>query len=298
MLIKHTPGNLRRMSRSLGRGSAHRSGSFFRCNRLALRCFGASASHGGEAWTTTRRRTRLDWRRTEVRCFASDAYSDPWTTLNVARGADAETVKKAYRTRALATHPDRGGDPEEFKRVTAAYDALRSGGNGRSGDGFPGGFGGGGFPGGFPSGGNGRSGGGFGSGGQEFSQAHAEAMFRDAFGDDSLLKDFQSAFEGAGTTTTTVTTNVRGEQVMRSIVETKRPDGTVERTVTERVVRSGGFPNFANGTQFQQTNLDGAKVGKLVRKVAGAVLKRAARNAVRSASRSIVGAVSRFFGRK
>ncbi|WFC97552.1 Type I HSP40 co-chaperone [Malassezia yamatoensis] len=31
---------------------------------------------------------------------------------------------KAYRKKALALHPDKGGDPEVFKEVTAAYEAL------------------------------------------------------------------------------------------------------------------------------------------------------------------------------
>ena len=37
--------------------------------------------------------------------------------------SDSE-LKKAYRKKALALHPDKGGDPELFKEVTSAYEAL------------------------------------------------------------------------------------------------------------------------------------------------------------------------------
>lgn len=61
---------------------------------------------------------------------------DPHVTLGVPRGADTETIKAAFRLRALALHPDRvaaaGGDAvaaaAAFARVKAAYDALGGGG--------------------------------------------------------------------------------------------------------------------------------------------------------------------------
>lgn len=33
---------------------------------------------------------------------------------------DEDTIKTAYRKKALATHPDKGGDPEKFKEVSAS----------------------------------------------------------------------------------------------------------------------------------------------------------------------------------
>ena len=45
---------------------------------------------------------------------------DPYKTLGIDRGADAKTVKAAFRRAARATHPDQGGDAEAFKRVTHA----------------------------------------------------------------------------------------------------------------------------------------------------------------------------------
>jgi DnaJ family protein A protein 2 len=44
--------------------------------------------------------------------------------LGVTPSASESELKKAYRKKALALHPDKGGDPEQFKEVTAAYEAL------------------------------------------------------------------------------------------------------------------------------------------------------------------------------
>ena len=38
--------------------------------------------------------------------------------------ASQAELKKSYRKKALALHPDKGGDPELFKEVTAAYEIL------------------------------------------------------------------------------------------------------------------------------------------------------------------------------
>lgn len=44
--------------------------------------------------------------------------------LGVSPEASESELKKAYRKKALALHPDKGGDPELFKEVTGAYEAL------------------------------------------------------------------------------------------------------------------------------------------------------------------------------
>jgi len=54
--------------------------------------------------------------------------ADYYERLGVARGADADTIKKAYRQLAMQYHPDRNDSPdaeENFKRVTEAYEVLR-----------------------------------------------------------------------------------------------------------------------------------------------------------------------------
>ncbi|MBX6365653.1 MAG: DnaJ domain-containing protein, partial [Gemmatimonadetes bacterium] len=54
---------------------------------------------------------------------------DYYEILGVARDADGETIKKAYRKLALQYHPDRNNGSREFeerfKEVTEAYEVLR-----------------------------------------------------------------------------------------------------------------------------------------------------------------------------
>ena len=49
---------------------------------------------------------------------------DHYAALGIQETADAADIRKAYKKRALQTHPDKGGDEEEFKRVGAAYAVL------------------------------------------------------------------------------------------------------------------------------------------------------------------------------
>ncbi|MEM9668830.1 MAG: DnaJ C-terminal domain-containing protein [Pseudomonadota bacterium] len=85
--------------------------------------------------------------------------ADPYATLGISRSADADEIRRAYRAKAKALHPDlHPGDEakaEAFKRVSAAFDILgdevKRGQFDRGeidGDGNPKGFAGGGFGGG------------------------------------------------------------------------------------------------------------------------------------------------------
>lgn len=47
-----------------------------------------------------------------------------YDTLGVARDAQPDEIKKAYRKLAMKHHPDKGGDPELFKKISHAYDIL------------------------------------------------------------------------------------------------------------------------------------------------------------------------------
>lgn len=113
------------------------------------------------------------------------AKRDYYEVLGVEKGADAETIKKAYRKMAIKYHPDKNpNDPtaeEKFKEAAEAYEVLsnpekrntydRFGHQGMNGGGFSGGsmnmedifsqfgdiFGGGGFDGFFGNGRGGRS---------------------------------------------------------------------------------------------------------------------------------------------
>ena len=69
--------------------------------------------------------------RYDPRDRAPSTSSDPTraearTMLGVDTTADQSTIKQAYRERVKDVHPDRGGDEDEFKRVTAAYERLRT----------------------------------------------------------------------------------------------------------------------------------------------------------------------------
>lgn len=44
--------------------------------------------------------------------------------LGVDKKATTEEIRKAFRKKALKEHPDKGGDPEKFKEISAAYEVL------------------------------------------------------------------------------------------------------------------------------------------------------------------------------
>jgi DnaJ-class molecular chaperone len=50
--------------------------------------------------------------------------TDPYAILGIQKGASDGEVKKAYRKAAMQHHPDKGGDPEQFKKIQGAYDIL------------------------------------------------------------------------------------------------------------------------------------------------------------------------------
>lgn len=57
---------------------------------------------------------------------AGAADPDWWAdVLGVSPTASQGDAKRAFRRRAMETHPDRGGDADEFKRVYAAYEFAK-----------------------------------------------------------------------------------------------------------------------------------------------------------------------------
>lgn len=63
-------------------------------------------------------------RPVEDRHDGGPARASAWTVLGIPTGADADTIKRAYRKRALDHHPDRGGDPAVFRAIQRAYERL------------------------------------------------------------------------------------------------------------------------------------------------------------------------------
>lgn len=49
---------------------------------------------------------------------------NPYTALGINKASTAQEIKKAYFQRILQTHPDRGGEIEDFLRVRNAYQQI------------------------------------------------------------------------------------------------------------------------------------------------------------------------------
>lgn len=50
---------------------------------------------------------------------------DPYKILNISKNYDINMLKKAYLKKAMIHHPDKGGDPNEFKKISLAYAILQ-----------------------------------------------------------------------------------------------------------------------------------------------------------------------------
>jgi DnaJ-class molecular chaperone len=50
---------------------------------------------------------------------------DPYKILNISKNHDEHTLKKAYLRAAMKSHPDRGGTPDAFQKVSIAYTLLQ-----------------------------------------------------------------------------------------------------------------------------------------------------------------------------
>lgn len=47
-----------------------------------------------------------------------------YEVLGIAKTANENEIRKAFKKLAIKHHPDRGGDAEKFKEVNAAYEVL------------------------------------------------------------------------------------------------------------------------------------------------------------------------------
>ena len=50
--------------------------------------------------------------------------TDLYGLLGIAKDADTNEIKKAFKKQAITHHPDKGGDVEEFKKIQHAYEIL------------------------------------------------------------------------------------------------------------------------------------------------------------------------------
>lgn len=75
--------------------------------------------------STERRRQYYDSREERQSAPTYVSAAEARSVLDIPPDADDATVRKAYRRRIKEVHPDQGGEEEEFRRVTAAYERLR-----------------------------------------------------------------------------------------------------------------------------------------------------------------------------
>ena len=201
-----------------------------------------------------------------------------YDTLGVSADASAAEIKKAYRKAALQQHPDKGGDPEKFKKINeayavlsddqkkAAYDRLGKAAVDGSAGGFPGGMGGGGMGGGmggFPAGAFAGAFGGGGGGmspedilGQMFGQAFGMGGQGSPFGgmgrpprmrdqEMTMYATLEELYAGATKRVAIRRPVMHGSQLREERVEVDIPLSPGARD-GERFKINGGSPNRAN----------------------------------------------------
>jgi len=89
-------------------------------NRTSIQLFSSPDGFG-------LRRPSVEEQRRLDRRLPTTATPDYYEVLGVSRDADAETIKKAFRTQARSLHPDVSSDPgapEKFRELTEAYGVL------------------------------------------------------------------------------------------------------------------------------------------------------------------------------
>ncbi|KKM69235.1 hypothetical protein LCGC14_1452850 [marine sediment metagenome] len=53
-----------------------------------------------------------------------ESYEEACATLGVEAGASVEEIKRVFQVKVQFAHPDKGGDPERFKRLNKAYEYI------------------------------------------------------------------------------------------------------------------------------------------------------------------------------
>lgn len=65
------------------------------------------------------------YRQQEIKELEPEEIEKAFSVLGLPNTASWEEVEKAYKKLALKNHPDKGGDEEEFKKISGAHDVLK-----------------------------------------------------------------------------------------------------------------------------------------------------------------------------
>jgi hypothetical protein len=83
--------------------------------------WGLRAEGGASSSAHSRSSARSTGATTDGANATTTTTTSIWETLGITARATADELKRAFRQRALATHPDRGGDAEAFRQVQRAF---------------------------------------------------------------------------------------------------------------------------------------------------------------------------------
>lgn len=87
---------------------------------------GFAGARGRQARTRSQRRRQRygDGESPPRQQATAMSRKEAYRRLGLDESADDGDIQRAYRERVKETHPDRGGDKEEFKAITEAYERL------------------------------------------------------------------------------------------------------------------------------------------------------------------------------
>jgi hypothetical protein len=106
-------------------GAASREQALLEAQELAGRHLTLIEDHWALAWKRVLRGEHSPQPPTaRVARPRAPAPVSAWALLGLTPGATLAELKRAYRQHALATHPDQGGEAEQFQRVQRAYEKL------------------------------------------------------------------------------------------------------------------------------------------------------------------------------
>lgn len=92
--------------------------------RIAGRHVVVIEPYWARAWTRVMRGERPPKRPAEARTTKRPPDRSAWDVLGISRDATLDEIKRAYRIRVRETHPDHGGNVDEFRLVQRAYERL------------------------------------------------------------------------------------------------------------------------------------------------------------------------------